>query len=541
MMMRKLSLLTCTVFLLTACFTHRKAVEQAAAEQNPQAKNPYYDWFNKDALHDSIQGLSTEAAYKFLKRRRARTVIVAVIDDGVDIKHEDLKGKIWTNKGEIPGNGKDDDHNGYIDDVHGWNFLGNAKGEMVDKDTYEIARIYKKYHKRFEAESEAQVPASEKAAFKLYQKVKKALDKKRQDATMHLYNLSMMAHVYRQSDSIAKHVLGKDTYTIAELKADTTKAPLFQRARNMLVRLKKNGFDPAQLKKYREHFSNVIHYYCNPDFNHYETVVGTQLPRGNAKVWGVNPFHGTHVAGIIAADRHNGIGIRGVADKVKIMPIITVPDGDERDENVAAAINYAVDNGAKIINMSFGKRYSPGKALVDAAVKHAMEKGVLMIHSAGNDGVNTDSIAFYPNRNYIGGGIAQNWISVGASSAQLDKQLPTYFSNYSHSRVDVFAPGNNILSTEPHDKYALHSGTSMAGPMVAGIAAVIWSYFPKLSAGQVRDIILQSAIPHHLMVNQPNDHRKEPKLVKFGSLSRTGGIANLYKAVQLAKEINRRR
>ncbi len=535
--MRKIGLVPVTALWLAACVTPKKTVDttvtHAASDTSPQTQSPYYDWFNENGLSDSIPGIGTDAAYRLLKEKKPREVIAAVIDDGLDINHVDLIGKIWTNTAEIPNNGKDDDHNGYIDDVHGWNFLGNAQGQIVDKDTDELTRLYRRYNAVFAGESEGEIPASKKYAFELYQRVKKEFDQKRAAAKVKQRELSLLAAVYQKADSTVRQALGKADYSIRDLEGDTTDNAVLQKSEMMLVQLKKNGFSPAALKAAQRHFEDELQYHYNPSYQAYESTVGTRNPHGNPIVFAPHPDHGTHVSGIIAANRHNGIGIKGIADNVKIMPIRAVPDGDERDENVAAAIRYAVDNGAKIINMSFGKRYSPQKGLVDAAVKAAMRHGVLIIHAAGNDAVDLDSVAYYPNADYADGGMAKNWITVGASGQGRDRALAAHFSNYSHDRVDVFAPGVNILSTVSNNRYEALSGTSMASPMVTGMAAVIWGYFPKLTASEVRDIILKS-------VNQPGSGKTQPQTVNFKRLCRTGGIANLCRAVQLAEKMSKR-
>ena len=529
---------------LSACFTQKKALDRtpessshkAASAENPQAKNPYYDWFNKDALHDFIQGISTNAAYKLLRGKKAKEVVVAVIDDGIDIQHEDLAGKIWTNPREIPDNGVDDDHNGFVDDVHGWNFLGNAKGGMLEHDTFEITRLYRKGQAEFAGKSEAQIPNSRKAAFQRYQKRKAEIAQKRLEAQVGLQRLNRIEQVYLKADSIAREKLGTDNYSLQELESDTSSDLGFRRARALLLQLKAGGFKLSELKHTQKRFHHQLNYHYNPNYTAYDSLVKGRTPQGNPNVSGVDPFHGTHVAGIIAADRYNGIGIRGIADKAKLMSVVAVPDGDERDENVAKAINYAVNNGAQIISMSFGKREKTRKDLVDAAIKNAMQHGVLIVHSAGNDAVNTDSIPFYPNRSYKDGGRAPNWIEVGASTQRCDKRLAADFSNYNPRDVDVFAPGSKILSIFPGDRYKVLSGTSMAGPMVTGMAAVIWSYFPKLSAAQVRDVILKSVVQHDLTVYRPAGEPMQPKAVNFETLCRTGGIVNLYKAIRLAEK-----
>ena len=257
---------------------------------------------------------------------------------------------------------------------------------------------------------------------------------------------------------------------------------------------------------------------------------------GNGDVMGPDAMHGTHVSGIIGAVRNNGVGVDGVSPAVQIMSVRTVPDGDERDKDVANAIRYAADNGAKIINMSFGKAYSPHKAAVDAAVRYAMDKGVLIIHAAGNDAEDLSKNKNFPSPVYEGGGRAPNWIEVGASGWSSLDSLAASFSNYGRNEVDVFAPGVDILSTVPGNGYERESGTSMAAPVVTGVAALLMAYYPNLTASDVKRIILESATPmKEQMVAQPGSGAK----VRFGDLSQTGGLVNVAAAVRMAQQLTK--
>ncbi len=252
---------------------------------------------------------------------------------------------------------------------------------------------------------------------------------------------------------------------------------------------------------------------------------------------GQDAKHGTHVAGIIGAVRGNGVGVDGIAPAVKFMMIRTVPDGDERDKDVANAIRYAVDNGAKIISMSFGKAYSPYKAAVDDPVRYADAKGVLMVHAAGNDGADLAKGKNFPTPAYLGGGHPVNWLEVGASSWKGGDELAASFSNYGQNEVDVFAPGVDILSTVPGNQYERDSGTSMAAPVVSGLAALIMDYYPNLSASDVRKIIVASVSKYDQTVNRPGDDKDKVR-VPFGTLSVSGGIVNAYNALKMAEEMS---
>jgi subtilisin family serine protease len=219
---------------------------------------------------------------------------------------------------------------------------------------------------------------------------------------------------------------------------------------------------------------------------------------------------------------------------VKLMMIRAVPDGDERDKDIGNAIRYAVDNGAQIINMSFGKDYSPNKSVVDDAVRYADSRGVLMVHAAGNDGADLNASPQFPKPVYLGGDRAQNWIEVGASSWKGGDGLAAEFSNYSRTQVDVFAPGVDILSTVPGNRYDRDSGTSMAAPVVSGLAALIMDYFPNLTATDVKRIIVTSTTRVDQMVVRPGGTDS----VSFASLSASGGIVNAYNAIKMAEQVS---
>jgi subtilisin family serine protease len=309
-----------------------------------------------------------------------------------------------------------------------------------------------------------------------------------------------------------------------------------------IVELVKKGVKLPDLKEQikggLEHFEGSTKYHLNIDFDPRNKVGdnpndATERFYGCNRVSGPKGDHGTHVAGIIAAARNNNIGMNGVADNVKIMVLRVVPDGDERDKDIANAIRYAADNGAKIINMSFGKGFSPQKNVVDEAVEYAVQKGVLLVHAAGNDNNNIDTTNNFPRAIYLNNSVASSWLEVGASNWKSGKNIPADFSNYGKQTVDVFAPGVDIYSCIPESKYASFNGTSMASPVTAGVAALIWSYYPQLNAVQVKDIIMKSVVPVKGKVLIPGTKKK----IKMTELCKTGGIVNAYQAIKLAYNI----
>lgn len=500
-----------------------------------QSQKP--NWYNLDLKADSVFGISTEKAYnELLQGKKSTTVVVGILDSGVDGVHEDLRSVMWVNKKEKPGNGKDDDKNGYVDDVNGWSFLGGKSGN-VDHETLELTRLVRKYQAKFANTTADNVAAKDKAEYEAYLKMKEDFDKQLTTAKS---NLEGFAQMKDRVDGLIKKT-GKENPTAEDLKNIVPDGQVETNLRNNIVRvLGKMDFQTfykTQVLAGYDHYNNQVKYNLNLDYNP-RNIIGddennsNQRYYGNADSKGPDPFHGTHVAGIIGADRKNNIGIKGVADNVLLMAVRNVPDGDERDKDVANAIRYAVDNGAKVLNMSFGKAYSWDKKAVDDAVKYAVSKDVLLVHAAGNDNKNLDIENNFPTNKYEDGTEAATWLTVGASTPYNDKRLKASFSNYGKTTVDVFAPGFGIYSTIPDQKYGDANGTSMASPVVAGLAALIRSYYPKLTAKQVKEIIMKSVEK----VNHNVDIRKgaEVESVPFADICVTGGVVNTYNALKLA-------
>lgn len=514
------------------------------------------NWFNLDKGTATVQGVSTEKVYQsLLNNKKGETVIVAVIDSGVDAEHEDLKDVMWVNPGEIAGNGIDDDGNGYIDDVHGWNFIGGKDGRNVKEDNLEVARLYAKLKPKYEGKSATQIASQDRAEYTLFLETQKEIEAEREDAAANLAQYeSLQTIVIEALEAVEKELDGKKP-TLENIEGlDISTNRTLAVGQNVLLNLYDQGatFDDieevkadmkSQMQDGINHFSTALNYHYNPDFDP-RSIVGDNYANPNERYYGNNDvegpdaFHGTHVAGIIAASRDNDLGIKGVADNVRIMSIRAVPDGDERDKDVANAIRYAVDNGASIINMSFGKSFSWNKKIVDDAVRYACKNDVLLVHAAGNSAENTDVANNFPNDRYekkklFGKRVAPNWIEVGALSWQGGERSAASFSNYAKENVDLFAPGVAIHSTTPDNNYSDLQGTSMASPVVAGVAAILRSYFPKLSAKQVKEILMDTTVPLNESVIKPGTEDSVP----FSSLSVSGGVVNAYKAVQKATKV----
>lgn len=503
------------------------------------------NWYNKGKY-----GMNTDATYKkLLADKKGSPVIVAVIDSGVDIEHEDLQGHIWINADEIPDNGIDDDNNGYIDDIHGWNFLGNAEGEILNDVQLEMTRLYSRYDSIYANRGYADLSDEEKLNFDLYKEVKEKVEKNIEECEENIKSYEKDLETFRKANEALKELCDGEC-DFKQLK-EFTKDEAHEDHAFALMRMWLYGFDTFEeyVDAY-EYWKNQLAYNYNPTI-YPRTLVGdnpadfSNTIYGNNNVRGEGAEHGTHVSGIIAGIRGNGLGGDGVSDFAIIMPIRAVPDGDERDKDVALAIRYAVDNGAKIINMSFGKGYSPYQDEVIAAFRYAEENGVLLIHAAGNEADNNDEVENYPTSKYESMNERfSNWIEVGASSrfgkVKVKKGyitqwgLVTDFSNYGKEMVDVFAPGHDIFSTVPDNEYDIYDGTSMASPMVAGVAALLKSYYPELTMIEIKDIILESV--QDLGDTEVVLIGKKNRLVPFKDMCVTGGVVNVFNAVQLAEK-----
>lgn len=509
---------------------------------------PAQEWLVMDPSEDKMQGVSANKAYMtLLEGKPSKKVTVAVIDSGVDIDHEDLQGKIWINEDEVEGNGIDDDKNGYVDDRYGWNFIGGKEGN-VEQDTYELTRIYKDLKAKYDGVEENKVKKKKRDEYAFWLKAKEEFEKTRSKAQQQYdFYYTLQENVVRYHN-LLKAYLGVDKITIEDLRNIDSQDSTIVAARNIVGLIFQNVGPDAdfeaiaeELKEGVKYFGNQVHYAYNTEFDPRKFVNDDysdiyEKGYGNNDVKGHDPSHGTHVAGIIAANRDNDLGINGIADNAEIMVIRAVPDGDERDKDIANAIIYAVDNGAKVVNMSFGKSYSPQKEVVDKAVKYAEKKGVLLVHAAGNSSKNIDKGKNFPTKRYSKKSIARNWLEVGASSWGDDENFVGAFSNYGKETVDVFAPGVQIYSTTPDNSYKAYDGTSMAAPATSGVAALLMSYFPDLTALQVKDIILKSSRKFdNLEVLKPG---KEDEKIDFNELSISGGIINAYEAVKMAQELS---
>lgn len=528
--MKKMFLLICGVVLSTASFAQKKSEP---------------GWQLKDFKKDSFYGINVDEAYKFLasKKIKSKTVLVAILDNGIDTTHEDLKKVLWRNSKEIPGNKKDDDGNGYADDYYGWNFLGNADGRNVMSNSSEWLRVYWRYKDKYGGKTidESKLSQDELYQYTLWKKARTGVVGISMPADK-LDTLQQNLQVVMFCDSLMKQRLKKDEYSLADVNAFVPATDMEKNVKDLLANyLKgfdlpdiKNSFAVSQFKDYVVSELRKADGEKEPPVNNRKDITGDDETDpatryyGNSDVQANDAMHGTHLAGIIGAVRNNGIGMDGIADNVKIMMVRTTPEGDEFDKDIAMGIRYAVDNGAKVINMSFGKSLSPDKKMIDDAVKYAASKDVLLVQGAGNSKRNINGFDNFPNPRFLfTDSIAPNYITVGASDCN---GMAAEFSNYGDKLVDVFAPGVDIYSTLPGNKYMSWSGTSMATPMVTGEAALLRSYFPKLTAVQIKNIICKSVVmpANETIIPGTNDKGYMNKLCI------SGGVINAYEAVKLA-------
>lgn len=509
-------------------------------------------WHLKDKKEEGYSGISLKKAYDLMKGKKPVPVIVAVLDGGIDTTHEDLRMVMWKNEKEIPGNQVDDDGNGLTDDVYGWNYLGSADGNNISKENLEAVRMYHVLKDKFEGKNieESKLNSTDKQQYEIWKQAMSQLEVSPEDK----FNFRMILATRQsmaQMDTVLQKAINKTTYSLEELEKFQPEDNEAKRAKFSFVRTTQMFEMEGQmtnteifkdLDEYLDKQESLIYAREKP-FKNYRTIVGDNPSDlqyklyGNQDVMGTDAKHGTHVAGIIGAIRNNSLGMNGVAENAVLMTLRVVPDGDEYDKDIALGIRYAVDHGAKVINMSFGKDVSPNQDWVEDAIRYAAAKDVLLVHAAGNDSKNIDVAYNFPTAKMMDGTLAANMITVGASGDdQIKGGMIASFTNYGASMVDVFAPGVKIYSTVPtSNKYSFQDGTSMASPVVSGIAALIRGYYPGFTAPEVKSILMESVDTSMGDEMFPNPSNPEEKMT-MKQLCVSGGIVNAYNALKLAEE-----
>jgi len=557
------------ILCLLGCKTIKNPVVSSSKLTPTQegASSELHSWYHKDYALDTIPGISVEKWYaQNKKKQKGKNIIVAVIDTQIDLKHEDLQGQIWTNSNEIPNNGIDDDHNGYIDDINGWSFTADKAGGYVVWANFEFVRLVRDWDSIFKGKTQKEIASQDLINFKEYSRAKSKLEETNAYYKNWLKSLKYNVANYQVARDTLKHFFPTEDYTVKQLDSLYKKFKIndktYKQRRDdnnqdlgalidcMMVNLEMGQKTFKDVKDQEVQLDSVVNKSLNINFDD-RTFIGDnpkilEKGYGNNKVSntikGVRTIqdHNTMVSGIIGANRDNNIGIKGMLQNVKIMPLNISPSGDEHDKDITMAIRYAVDNGAKVINMSFGKEFSLHKAWVFDAFKYAEEHNVLLVHVAGNNSLNIDENPYYPSDIAYDGSneVCGNFINVGSVSSKLDSTFVSTFSNYGKQNVDLFAPGDKIHTTSAGNTYKSDSGTSLAAPMVSGTAALIWSYYPNLTATEVKQIILDSGTTYDIEVLVPGG---EGKKVKFSELSKSGKVLNVYDAMELAKKVSKKK
>jgi len=540
---RKIIISHLFILLLISCSTKQLITTNLNVINKKLSQEQLKSWQHKDLISDSIPGISLDKAYQeLIKNKKGKDIIVAVIDMQLDINHEELNQSIWKNKKEIPNNNIDDDNNGYIDDIHGWNFLGNSKGESVYESNFEYVRIVRNYNS-FIKTNNNKIILEDNNKYIIYKKADSILQVNLKEYKNEVAYYKKYKIRFNNWKLELKKYFPNEKYTIKKLKSIKTNNNKTQDAINKITHSLKYDLMDRWIDKTIKNNQRYLDFYLNINYNDREligddenNIEDTNYGFHNVGInQNLKTYHATYVTGLLSANRNNKIGINGISNNIKIMPIVVASNGDENDKDIALAIRYAVNNGAKIINMSFGKAFSTNKVWVTEALKHAEKHNVLCVHSAGNEFQNIDIVNDYPND--IDGNnkeILNNFIVVGASTRHVNNKLVSDFSNYGRNNVDIFAPGETIYTTKINNTYKFKSGTSMATPLVSGIAALIWLQYPKLKAHEVKEIILESGVSYDIDVELPS-YDEEKKLVPFKSLSKSGKIVNAYNALLLAK------
>ena len=529
---KSFALLFCVSMLLFSCggsssiiSTPVENIDHSPLKASPLTENELKTWSHLDLVRDTIPGMSVEKAYsEIIKNKKGKTVIVAVIDSATDIDHEDLDDVLWTNKNEIPNNGKDDDNNGYIDDIHGWNFIGDTYYEQLE-------------YVRLLASGDTSNPR--------YSEAEEKYNVEFQNYSQLKVNSSQLLQQVVDADNIVSKYLKTKNYTKEDVSSIKTEDKGLQDSIALVSYILSLDYDSVDaFKKAVESdlvtINTRLDYHLNKNFkgrktgddpNDFSDVgYGNNNPRPTIKT----ESHGTHVSGIILAERDNNKGMKGVANNARLMAIRSTPNGDEYDKDVALAIRYAADNGAKIINMSFGKSFSPHSNWVKEAIVYAAAKDVLIVHGSGNDAHNIDQHKNYPNDTIDADQeVADNFITVGALTPRYGSGMVAYYSNFGKINVDVFSPGSEIYSAMPENEYELRNGTSMSAPNVTGVAALIRSQYPKLTASQVKQIIMDSGLPINAKVIVGESRNIE----NLTDISKSGKIVNAYNALIMASQI----
>lgn len=516
---------------------HKSTIKKTIEE------NVLKTWYSKDIIDDSIPGISLDKAYQtILNNRKGNEVIVALIDKGVDIKHKSLKNNLWVNSKEIAGNNIDDDENGYIDDLNGWNFSGNIRGESNKYSHYDYVRIVKAYDSIFKEKEVKDIDLEDSLKFLSYKRAKYKLNNKLKSVSE---EIDYANNVYKWKNEAKNSLLKSLNYSsdfkftiniLNSLKITHTKDSILLNNIHILSGFLANGYTDDFIEGLKLKTNNLLKKQLNLKYNERKIVKDNpnninDITYGNPQIDSdINYFsHGTIMAGVIAENK----------SQIKIMPLCISGYGSKHDKDIALAIRYAVDNGAKVINMSFVKNFSLHQDWVNNAIKYAQKKNVVIIQAAGNDYHDMDNpykFTFPDDRNSNGNEFTDNYLKIGGSTRYADESLNYDYSNYGKLNVDIFAPAAEIYTTFPNNEYKYDSGTSLASAITSKVAALLFSYYPNLSASQVKHIIMDSGVEYTFPVKMPTIEDQK-RTIPFNELSKSGKIVNTYNALIMADSI----
>ena len=508
---------------------------------NHKVNKNFKNWEFKDVVLDSVVGISLYRAYdSILNNKDSKSVVVALIDMTVEVNHLGLKKSIWVNSKEKV-NGIDDDNNGYVDDIRGWNYIGNNKGQNNEFVNYEYTRILKKYLPNFKDSIIVHKSLTDSLEYAIYIKALEKYNKRLEYAKNEVDYINMVSKSKSDAEKLISNFI-KTNLTIEildSLKGVYPKDAKLQKAIKRKSNFIKYGYSDEFVKDYKlkakERINKLLNLYYNDRIIQEDNsgvinniCYGSYMFNTNTTLLD----HGTKMAGIIKKV--------GFKNEIQIMPLTISSYGDEHDKDIALAIRYAVDNGAKVINMSFAKEFSTNLNWVLEAIKYADKKNVLIVSAASNDGINLDKLINrkFPNDHSLKNNIevSNNFLTVGSSNYKFGKSLKSSFSNYGNNEVDVFAPGQQIYTTFPKNKFDMsYGGTSSATALTSGVAALLFSYYPKLSASEIKDILMNSGLEFSIKVKTPikTDNMLE---TPFNQLSKSGKIINAYNAIVSAEK-----
>ncbi|MFD2585914.1 S8 family serine peptidase [Croceitalea marina] len=497
-----------------------------------------FDQFGKD----SFSGISSDLSSVVLSKNENDKVIIALIDSDIDVNHHYLNKYIWANTKEVKSNNLDDDKNGYIDDIHGWNFLAKGDKKIIkyaNNTSIRFTRAFKQKYERL-SKKKGKLNSKELDFLATYNKALNTIKEEKMrlapyEEYIEWYETSQIA-----SDSLLLTYDFKKPYNLSSLDSlfneVYTKGNDEERGRLIyfsLDKLKNNREEDYKLSL--DYLNKNKYYALNENLTENHSSINNTFPKLGSNRLDINisnEKHGTQIGGVIVKT-YKAIteNLPDEAENIEIMPISIFPEnGAEFEEDIAKAIRYAVNNGADIINYSSSIRFLLKPSLLYEALLYAEKHNVLIVTSAGNTGENLDKIMTHPRKKYKKYRLS-NLIMVGMSDSTIGPNLKPIHGNYGKETVDLFAPGTDFLTTNPKNEYFKTSGSSISSAIVATTCATIKLYHPKLKAAEIREIILQSVSKYNGEIFLDEGGKTK---VLFTDLCMAGGILNVENAFKLA-------